>query len=198
METIDELGYLEDMEDDEIHRYLILLAGAGSEPIRGRLKLQKMMFVLAESIEDLNDETSYTPDYFGPYSETVDHEYDYLKNLGILQICSNKISLTDTGKHIMENLRRKTDDKLLLRIEGCKEFLNDLTSRELLAYIYSTYPGMVVESTEYDKIQSEKEDLILSLIKKGKISSGRGAELLHTTMTHIMKKMNEKGMQVLR
>lgn len=194
MKQIDKSGY--NFEDDEIHKFMILLADG--KPVRGRLKLQKMIFVLAESIEDLNLEASYAPDYFGPYSETVDYEYDYLKSIGILHEHHNEIFLTDIGKGIMEILRGKTDDKLLHMVKECKEFFNDLTEHELLAYIYSAYPDMAGESTEYEKIQSENEDLILSLIKKGKISSGRGAELLHTTMSHIIKKMNEKGMQVLR
>lgn len=194
MEPNDESEY--NFEDDEIHRFMILLADG--KPVRGRLKLQKMIFVLTESIEDLNCEASYAPDYFGPYSETVDYEYSYLKNIGILHEHHNEIFLTNIGKGIMEILRGKTDDRLLHMVKECKELLNDLTEHELLAYIYSAYPDMAGESTEYEKIQSENEDLILSLIKKGKISSGRGAELLHTTMSHIIKKMNEKGMQVLR
>lgn len=199
MGQINELGHdFEGIEDDEIHKYIILLVGAGDEPVHGKVKLQKMIFMLAESIKDLNDEADYEPYYYGPYSETVDYECKYLENVGILQVRSNKICLTNIGENIMKKIGKKTENKRLREIESCKEFLNDLTNNELLAYIYTTYPNMTGKSVVYEKIQSEKEYLILSLIKKGKISSERGAELLCTTMAHIIKKMNKKGMQVLR
>lgn len=188
----DNMDLKEKMDNmDDLHKYLILLVASNDEPINGRTKLQRMMYLLANKIQSIKEQTSYDSDYCGPYSEIVDTESHYLQEIEILYDKSNRIFLTEIGKEIVKELLKKTDKDIIRALNGYKKFLNDLTSKELLAFMYSAYPSTVDESIECQNIKQEMEPLIISLVEKEKISSQRAAELLKTTQTHVMKKINE-------
>ncbi len=183
--------------DDELQKFLILLANANDEPIMGRLKLQKMMFLLADKIDEIKEQSSYDADNYGPYSEVIDEESRYLEQIGVFSTGPGEIYLTREGKEIAKEFTKKENKKILHILSEYKKFLNDLSSKELLAYVYSAYPDMTEESVEYDNLKPNMENYILSLVKKQKISSQRAAELLHKTQDYINKKMKEKGILVL-
>lgn len=187
------------LEDaNELHKFIILLAHANSESIKGRLKLQKMLYLLSDKIEEIEEQSSYDADNFGPYSEVVDVEEQYLEQVGVLTSSFGEIALTKTGKEIAQELSKHEDEKTLKVLNEYKKFLNDLTSKELLAYIYSAYPDMTKESIEYENLKPNMEHYILLLIKKQKISTQRGAELLDKSQDYIIKKMKNKQRIVLR
>lgn len=187
------------LEDgDELHKFIILLANANGESIKGRTKLQKMMYLLSDKIEEIKEQSSYDADNYGPYSEVVDEEEQYLEQIGVLTSSPGEIALTETGKEIAQELSKHEDEKILKVLNEYKKFLNDMTGNELLAYIYSAYPDMTEESVEYENLKPNIENYILSLIRKQKISSQRAAELLDRSQDYIIKKMKDKRMAVLR
>ena len=187
------------LEDgDELHKFIILLANANGESIKGRTKLQKMMYLLSDKIEEIKEQSSYDADNYGPYSEVVDEEEQYLEQIGVLTSSPGEIALTETGKEIAQELSKHEDEKILKVLNEYKKFLNDMTGNELLAYIYSAYPDMTEESVEYENLKPNIENYILSLIRKQKISSQRAAELLDRSQDYIIKKMKDKQMAVLR
>lgn len=186
------------MEDgDELHKFIILLANANDESIKGRLKLQKMMYLLSDKITEIKEQSSYDADNYGPYSEVVDEEEKYLEQIGVLTSSQGEIALTKTGKEIAQELSKHEDEKTLKVLNEYKRFLNDMTAKELLAYIYSAYPDMIEESIEYENLRPNMENHILSLIKKQKISSQRAAELLNRPQDYVIKKMKDRQMAVL-
>ena len=187
------------LEDgDELHKFIILLTNANDESIKGRLKLQKMMYLLSHKIEEVKEQSSYDADNYGPYSEVVDEEEQYLEQIGVLTSSPGEIALTETGKEIAQELSKNEDEKTLKALDEYKRFLNDMTSKEMLAYIYSAYPDTIEESVEYENLKPHMENHILSLIKKRKISSQRAAELLGRPQDYIIKKMKDRRMTVLR
>ena len=187
------------LEDgDELHKFIILLANANGESIKGRTKLQKMMYLLSDKIEEIKEQSSYDADNYGPYSEVVDEEERYLEQIGVLTNSPGEIALTETGKEIAQEMSKNEDEKILKVLNEYKKFLNDMTGNELLAYIYSAYPDMTEESVEYENLKPNIENHILSLIRKQKISSQRAAELLDRSQDYIIKKMKDKRMAVLR
>ena len=187
------------LEDgDELHKFIILLANANGESIKGRTKLQKMMYLLSDKIEEIKEQSSYDADNYGPYSEVVDEEEQYLEQIGVLTSSPGEIALTETGKEIAQELSKHEDEKILKVLNEYKKFLNDMTGNELLAYIYSAYPDMTEESVEYENLKPNIENYILSLIRKQKISSQRAAELLYRSQDYIIKKMKDKQMVILR
>ncbi len=183
--------------DDELQKFIILLANANDEPIKGRLKLQKMMFLLSDKIDEIKEQCSYDAGNYGPHSEIVDKESQYLEQIGVLSSNPGEITITKVGKELAKEIMKRKDATILKALNGYKEFLNDLTNNELLAYVYSAYPDMIEESIEYENLKPHMENHILSLVKKQKISAQRAAELLNRSQDHIIKKMKEKGMLVL-
>ena len=185
-------------DGDELHKFIILLANANDVPIEGRLKLQKMMYLLSDKIEEIKEQSSYDADNYGPYSEVIKEEEEYLEQIGVLTSSMGKINLTKIGKEIAQEMSKNEDEKTLKILNEYKKFLNDLTSNELLAYIYSAYPDMTEESVKYESLKPNMENYIMSLIKKQKISSQRAAELLNQPQNYVIKKMKDMQMAVLR
>lgn len=175
---------------------MVSLVGIGGKPIRGRTKLQKMFFLLANDEPEIGGQLDYFPYYYGPYSEVLEHEFEYLKSEGIISEDSGRISLTNRGKNMERRVRKEIDESVLDALEEYKEMFNDITNSELLAFIYLTFPDMAVRSVKYERIKERSEPLIMSLVKKDKISSQRAAELLGVTQSRIFHNMNEMGMRV--
>lgn len=182
---------------DELQSLMILLGHADNDtPIKGKLKLQKIMFLLSDRIESLREQSDYDPDMLGPYSEVVDEESQYLQDIGIFTE-GNQLSLTNEGKEIAKELEKKESKHILDYLIDYKRFLNDLTSNELLCYVYSAYPEMTDESVEYKRLLPIMEDTLLNLVKKQKISLNRAAELLNKDPAKIVAKLKEKGIKIL-
>ena len=176
----------------DIQSMIILLANAGNIPIKGRTWLQKEMFLLAERIEKIREDTSYEPDLMGPYSDVLEEELVQLENLGIISIDDNKISITSSGKQIAKILEKKESAEVLQYINDYKEFLNDLSQDELLCFVYSARPDMTKESVKYEKLKPKMEKVLLNLVIKEKISKSRAAELLNKDLEYILDKLKSK------
>ncbi|MDA7940662.1 MAG: hypothetical protein MPJ06_02515 [Nitrosopumilus sp.] len=185
---------MEDFTRGDISPWIISAAGIGGVPVRGRLKLQNMLFLLTYSVEEIGRLLDYAPGPRGPHSDIVDRELGRLVGAGIVSEGPGGISLADPGKEA--DARERVDPEILDELEECKEMLNDLTDEELLAFMYLTFPEMAVASPEYERIRRMEEPLIMSLVKKDKISSQRAAELLGVTQSHIFHNMNRMGMRV--
>ena len=184
--------------NDTLQKFIILLANAEGESIKGRLKLQKMMFLLSDKIDEIKEQSSYDADNYGPYSEIIDEELLYLEQIGVLFSKDGEIAITDEGKEIAKEIIKNEDKKILIVLSEYKKFLNDLTSKELLAYVYSAYPDMTEESIKYEDLKPNMENYILALVKKEKISTQRAAELLNKSQDYVIKKIKEKGNLILR
>ena len=175
---------------NDLQKLIILLANTNDEPIKGNVKLQKMMFLLSDRLEEIKEQSSYDADNYGPYSEIITNEVEYLEDVGVLARNNNEIELTKEGKKIAKNLNYQ--EKTIELLNEYKEFLNDMTDDELLTYIYCAYPNMVIKSVEYQRLQPHMESHILSLIKKEKISLERAAELLDKSYKYILEKIKDK------
>ena len=182
---------------DELQKFIILLANANDEPIRGRVKLQKMMFLLSDIIEEIKEESSYDEDNYGPYSDIIEEESQYLEQIGVLSSGPEVITITSVGKEIAKEMLKKVDKDIIDILSEYKEFLNDLSSKELLAYIYSAYPKMIKESIIYKELKPNMEYHILSLVKKEKISAQRASELLNKPLVYVLNQMKERGSFIL-
>ena len=157
------------LEDgEELQKFIILLVNANDEPIRGGLKLQKMMFLLSDKINEIKEQSSYDADSYGPYSEVIDEELNYLEQIGVLSSCNGEITITKEGREIAKEMKKNMNPNIITALSEYKKFLNDLPTKELLAYVYSAYPDMVKES---ENLKPDMEYHLFSLIKKQKISA---------------------------
>ena len=185
-------------DGDIVQKYLVLLADAdGGEPIRGRTKLQKMMFMASKSDGELDREGCFGPDNYGPYSEVVNEELEYLSSIGVLRAVDGGIGITRAGRRIAKEVSNACSSDTLLMVRNVKRFLNDLTTRELLGYIYAAYPETTSESVEYERIKPQIESILVSLIRKEKITSGHAAKLLGKPRHDVIGLMKEAGIAYL-
>ena len=183
-------------EGDDLHKFIIMLADAGGTPIRGKTKLQKMLYLLSYPLERL-ERHHYEQHDRGPYSEVVDHEKEYLQTIGVLYSRRCEIGLTEEGCRVAEAVAGQADSRTLEVLREYKETFNDMTTDELLAYVYLAHPENASKSAKYASLKPRMERLMLSLVKKEKITGQRAAELLGKSYSHVLKKAGESGIRVL-
>ena len=180
----------------EIQEYVILLAHANSaEPVNGHTKLQKIMFVISDMLGKA-DEYNFESDNYGPYSETVTEEAHGLVDVGVLY-GGNKISLTDIGCRLAEKIARTKDERVVKAIARHKEMFNDMTTKELLSYVYATYPAMTTRSLVCRDIERNMEKHVMSMLRKEKITLARASELIGTDIRYVMERAAKMGIPVL-
>ena len=154
---------------------LLLVHARHGEPVRGKLHLQKEMFLVAKNVEELADELGFEPALKGPMSEALEWSVDQLESVGLLTRDEAAYRLTAQGEDCAELLAKETDSKTLLMIADMKELLNDLTKDELLAVVYFLYPEMSVESEELAGIVPKRKSIASRLFVKGKLGLEKAA-----------------------
>ena len=177
-----------------IRRYMLLLAGAGDESVRGHTMLQKMLYVLAKDADDEGVESTFRPHDYGPYSQQVADGLDALSRDGLVSHVQGKITLTSEGRAAARDAGRDLDETETAIICECKRFFNDMTNEQLLLYIYQVYPDMAVNSKVYNDIVPRAEEIVMGMVKEEKISSGRAAEILKVNYRDVLDMMGRRGM----
>lgn len=122
--------------------------GIDSAPIPGNIHLVKEIFTMknTELGNQLLDELNFEADNFGPFDETIFAALDDLKDAGLIEFVlsndSNKIRLTDEGKHLADEIWKKLRNDVKAIIAYIKVNFNHISSEKLLDKIYSVYPEM--------------------------------------------------------
>lgn len=178
-------------EFNEVQKVILsLLYSKDSEPIKGATWFQKELFLIAKNFEDIQEDLAFDAYLFGPDSEVAEDELSELKKRKLVELEGKKIKLTKDGKIIAKETYQE-DLKKKQIIDRVKEFLNDLSLDELLAFIYFTYPEMTLESTFFQDIKHKRIPVAISLVRKAKISAEKGAEIAGLSIEHFMKKLGE-------
>lgn len=170
------------MRENNIENYLtltqkysiLLLSANDNQPIKGELWFQKELFLVAENIPKLEDETEFEEYLLGPYSENADAELEQLRTEGIIER-NGKIKLTPLGKEVAKKLEVRASTETKAIVSDMKSFLNDLSEDELLGFIYFSYPEMTIESEKFEEIKAKRGEIAVSLYRKKKVSLGKAA-----------------------
>lgn len=195
MSTMDEMIRHSILEGDRLHKLLVLLSYAGGgEPVRGKTKIQKLVFMLSQLYIG-DEEIGFEPSMYGPYSEIVDGERIYLEGLGVLY-GGDMMGITEAGRKVAETLAVQESD-MFKTIERYKSMFNDMSTNEVDAYVYATYPHMAKNSKISEKIKSEMETHVMSMLRKQKITSGKAADMLDKSRDYVIKKAAQNGIPVL-
>jgi predicted HTH domain antitoxin len=179
-----------------LDKYLLtLLYSKNKEPIAGETWLQKEMFLIGKNVGQIGrDFGGYLK---GPFSEAVEESVNQFEKSDFVTRNQGKISLTSNGVHLAEQIWISMSDEDKRMVEEMKDLLNDMTYQELLAFIYSTYP----ETTENSDIKEEVERLRLpaaiSLVKKGKISVEKGAEVAGIPLLDFVEELKKRSIKRL-
>jgi len=139
-----------DLEGDQ--KLILYAIGALDEPLKTKVKLQKLFFLVSNVFEDLKEEFEYEPHLLGPYSEELDNLSLELIKLGLVGKRGASFILTDWGKEEFKKLKPKKELKSV--IIDFKKFLNDMPDDDVLTFIYVFYPDYTDESSKWDELKN--------------------------------------------
>jgi predicted HTH domain antitoxin len=183
---------IKEMEEDIVKKYLLLLLNANNnERIREKTKFMKELFLISKNVPELEYEADFEAYSYGPYS---DYGSDALEEFEVLNLVdtASGYNLTDLGNEIATILKKSVIKDDLEMIEDIKQLCNDLNTDEILALVYYAYPEMTIESLVKDRIDKKRRRIALSLLKKGKVSMGKAAEIAGMSMSSFYEMLKEK------
>jgi uncharacterized protein YwgA len=174
----------------EKHVLMLLYAGGGA---KGKLWLQKEVFVFSRAFEELAEEVDFEAFGYGPYSETVEECRNALENSGLVI----GTQLTEEGKVIAAMLWESASEREREIIKATAEFFESFERDELLLYICVMYPNMIEKSKEMDRILKQRERIALKMLCDGKISLSLAAMLAGLSVEEMLEKAIKKGFNPL-
>ena len=144
---------------------LLLTFANDGEPIEGRTRFQKMIFLLLERAKFFTNRYEFVPHDYGPYSRELQSDIDYLIREGhvteerktreegkIKYVYSITKDGTSFVNHIISNEKLNNEFQFSNILELTNEVKNDLNYKDLsllLSKIYDEYP----EYAKYSKFQ---------------------------------------------
>lgn len=186
----------EEINEDPVKKYLLLLLHSGNnKPIDGKTKLMKEFFFISKNVPELEDESDFEADNFGPNSDYVGSILNELTLLKVIQKKGKNYELTEFG----EELARELDKDPYINedlIADMKNLFNGLNEDETLAIVYYTYPETTQESLVKKRIEKKREKLALDLLRKKKVSSAKAAQIAGMPIRSFYKLLQEKGIKV--
>lgn len=141
-----------------------------------KLHYQKIIFYY-EKLKQLK-EIFFSNFKYGGVSYELAENMESLEESGLVTKIGYKYLLTDKGEKLADELKLSStyDKDALCKLEYSKELLNDLPDKELLFFMYSTFPETQTHSIEYNQLVKNKKKLTCNLFLKGRINSATAAE----------------------
>jgi uncharacterized protein YwgA len=175
---------------------LALLYLKEKSPIFGKLRLQKMIFLISQDFEKLRDELDFEPHRYGMYDQTIDDMIEGLELDGFVTIDenNNKIALTQKGIEKAGEILKEFSEKEIETIEEVKELFEGLTEDEILALLYFKFPEFAKYSEKLNEINKKRRELAISLYKKGKVSLEAASEIAGMNVKDFMKLLKERNL----
>jgi uncharacterized protein YwgA len=175
---------------------LVLLYLKEKSPIFGKLRLQKMIFLISQDFEKLRDELDFEPHRYGMYDQTIDDMVEGLELDGFVTVDenNNKITLTQKGIEKAKEILKEFSEKEIETIEEVKELFEDLTEDEILALLYFKFPEFAKYSEKLGEITRKRKELAISLYKKGKVSLEAASEIAGMNVKEFMKLLKERNL----
>ncbi|MFA5311960.1 MAG: UPF0175 family protein [Methanomassiliicoccales archaeon] len=162
------------LNDEE--KIVLYCIGSLQRPLRSKLKLQKILFLVTNVFPDLQDLLRFEPNLLGPYSDKIDYVLQDLQSLDLVANPEGGIYiLTKEGQEIFKNIKPKQE--LAGVIQDFKLFLNDLSDNEIMTFIYTFYPKYTSESARWDDLKKDRIDYAIRLLLKGKVSYSKASEM---------------------
>lgn len=182
------------VDEDLSKQYMLfLLAALNEKPIKNKINLMKMLFFISLNIPQLEQEFNFEADNYGPSSDVVNRNLEYLIKDAFLTEDKQGYKLYKLGKEYL-NLHEFDNIDLEL-IEDMKKLFDGLNSEEVCALTYFTFPETTTESLIRSRIIENREKIAVNLFKKNKISVEKASEIagLHLKeFTDLLYKKNIK------
>ncbi|HIE14034.1 TPA: hypothetical protein EYP70_02055 [Candidatus Bathyarchaeota archaeon] len=179
------------VEFSPTERLILLLLYALGGKIKGKLWIQKMFFELAKAFDSLREELDYDAYLYGPFSEALDEFIDMMENSGLIK----DLRLTEEGFSVAEQEWKGASPEEEEIIEKNGKFLHNLDEDELILYTYVMSPKMAERSDIKERILKRRLEIVLRMLKEGKISMGLAAKLAGVPITKIRERAIRAGIK---
>lgn len=185
------MSYIEDYGLDSFVRSRLLLL-LGLVDTRGKkeagiLKINKELRYFQYLTDKKNIE--FSPFNLGDVSDDIRENVDELVECGLIdQKPDGTFFLTEEGEEAEKEVSKDISEKERKALAFSKEQLNDLSTDELLGFMYFLLPHTAVHSTEIKRIEKNKENIVKSLYNKGKISVNTAGKWLNLSKRDIIDK----------
>jgi uncharacterized protein YwgA len=128
------------------------LAADGAEPVEGRTRLQKLLFLIQMRADEMDMELFDMYDFiaydYGPFSKNIYDDIEYLDQRGFLRETPKQLDdgvikydyeITPKGKKYLRSEVEQSSDIIGL-INSVKSDFNDADLKNFIEYVYSEYP----------------------------------------------------------
>jgi predicted HTH domain antitoxin len=185
-------------KEDLGQEHLLVLYSVNKAPngVPTKTHYQKMMFLALKALgNDPKTGAGFRPHHFGPYSAMVDSWRDELINTGYLvKNSAERIKVEPLIKNDVGGIKFQ-DELTMMKIDEVVKFICSLSYDELLLSIYADDvlkgEGMSENSDEKDRIFKERVNIAVGMVKNGKVSIARGAELADVDVMTFMEKLRK-------
>ena len=140
---------------------LALLAADDEQPIEGRTRLQKLLFLAQKHLEEQGEEPENSYEFvaydYGPFSKEIYDDVDELEHRGLIEetpkemddgVIAYDFKLTEKGHQFIEE-NSLAESEVLEALEKQKQEYWDTELQELIDDVYTEYPEYAEESVLY-------------------------------------------------
>lgn len=133
---------------------LVLLEAENEEPVEGRTRLQKLMFLLQKQFEEQGEPLDWGYPFraydYGPFAKELYDDLDQLRRRGFIEereqhldddVIQYDYLLTDEGREfVQEELADRCPEGVAEIAESVKAEFNGVALQQLIDYVYTEYP----------------------------------------------------------
>lgn len=165
--------------------------------IKGNMWLQKDMFLLTKNLDELK-ELKFDEHLFGPFSPVVQSIQVQHTNSGLIRQSlqdNGPIKLTEKGMQTAKRIwdaASETEKKVVTRI---KQFLNEMNTWEMIAFVYSTYPETTKNSDVVPEFEKTRLDSAINLFQRNSVSLERAATISGKSLEEFMQILKQRKIQ---
>ncbi len=155
---------------------VLCIIGADGPPMGDPVVLQDVAFLVSNTVPHILGGTfGFAPGEYGPRSGDIDRIVRDLVDAGLVD---PGLGLTGSGRRVHGPIRDGLDGQLVDAIGFWRTFAVGPTRDELLTFMHASFPETVTDPESVRRISGDREANTVSLVAKGSISAGRGAEIL--------------------
>lgn len=176
--------------DSPARALLILVLSMKDREPMSKLHFQKTILYY-ERMQQQKD-IDFSDFHYGGVSYELQENLESLEEYGLIERVGNKYRLTAEGEKTATELMEQYDKEALRKLVFAKQQLNDLPDKELLYLMYKLFPDTQANSTEYKKLEEEKQMLIRKLFCKGRIGAHMAAEWLGISEKDFLESLSRK------
>lgn len=169
---------------------ILSIADRTKQKAMNKLHFQKAIYYF-ENLKS-EKEVFFSNFKYGGVSFELMENMETLEESGLVRRVGTKYILTTKGEQLAEQLRKSADYKsdTLRKLEYAKFLLNDLTDKELLFFMYMTFPETQVNSIEFKNLIEDKRAYVEKLFAKGRIDSTTAGEWLGMEPRHFLETLS--------